>query len=316
MSFGAMIGLSVVSLTVRIFCGAYVSFRYKWYPAASVLGTATFLFLLGSVSVAWAQPAPWPPAPTELVFSAIEDIKQGVSDIKLGNGTVVPPTDWPSSFSATYRIGGLAFSCTSTLIGSRALLTAAHCIADGGRVQITKKGIGYAGTCEKPHPGYPELVSADWALCLMDNPVPALRYETVSLEAASLRRNSQLTLAGYGCQRIGSGTDGKFRIGPAIIEHSPGSMPENPNWLATYSALTRGDAFICPGDSGGAAFQDQPGLDRRVVAVNSHYDIAGTGVSYLSVLGTSAGIAFLKDWAARHGQRLCGMHEDAQNCRV
>jgi hypothetical protein len=268
---------------------------------------------------AYGQPAPWPPAPTELRLFPVEELRQNTLEPRLGNGTVVNPRDWPASFYADFKVDGKSFSCTATLVGSRSLLTAAHCIADGGRVEIMRASRVYEGRCEQPRPGYPEPISADWALCLMAEDVPAYRYETISLSVNTLRRDTQLLLAGFGCQRIGGTSDGKFRTGPAFIEHVPGKVPGGEtgyaHWLATYAAVERGDAFICPGDSGGAVFQVPPGFERVIVAVNSHYDTPGRGVSYLSVLGTSAGEAFLRDWASRHGQRLCGVHNDAPNCR-
>jgi hypothetical protein len=270
-----------------------------------------------SALAAYAQPVQWPPAPTALRLLSVEELRQNALEPRLGNGTVVEPRDWPASFYGVYEVGGQNFSCTSTLVGARSLLTAAHCIAQGGRVEIQREGRVYEGQCERPQPGYPEPISADWALCLMTQDVPAFRYETISLSMNTLRRDKKLLLAGFGCQQIGGTSDGKFRTGPAFIEHAPGEVPGTgqANWLATFAAVERGDAFICRGDSGGAVFQEPPGFERIVVAVNSHYDTPGRGVSYLSVLGTSAGEAFLRDWASRHGQRLCGVHNDATNCR-
>ena len=273
------------------------------------------LLIALSALTAYGQPAPWPPAPTTLRLLPVEELRQNTLEPRLGNGTVVDPRDWPASFYAEYEVGGQRLACTSTLVGPRSLLTAAHCIADGGRVELQREGRIYEGQCERPHPGYPEPISADWALCLMTEHVPAHRYETISLSVNTLRRGGNLLLAGFGCQRIGGTSDGKFRTGPAFIEHPPGEITGDANFLATFAAVERGDAFICPGDSGGAVFQEPPGFERIVVAVNSHYDTPGRGVSYLSVLGTSAGQAFLRDWASRHGQLLCGVHNDAPNCR-
>jgi hypothetical protein len=261
------------------------------------------------------DPAPWPPPPATLQLEAVDVLKQNTTEERLGNGTVVDPKDWPASFYATFfTTNGEAASCTATLVGARSLLTAAHCIADGGHVSFRRGNQTYTGDCEQAKPGYQSPESQDWAMCLMSPEVPA-RYETIDLDIGVLRRNDQLLLAGFGCQKIGSNmTDGKFRTGPAFIEKELGQVAGDPDWIATYAAIARGDAFICPGDSGGAVFFEEPNFPRTVVGVNSHYDTAGTGVSFLAVLGTLAGIDFLKKWAQRHDQRLCGVHGDAPNC--
>jgi hypothetical protein len=261
-----------------------------------------------------AQPAPWPPPPATLQLRPVDALKQNTTEQRLGNGTVVDPKDWPASFYADFTGNGQPASCTATLLGPRSLLTAAHCIANGGQVGFTRENQSYAGQCEQAKPGYQSPESPDWAMCLINPEVP-VRYETVSLDLNVLRRDNQLLLAGYGCQKIGSNkTDGKFRTGPAFIEKELGQVAGDPDWVATHAAIAGGDAFICPGDSGGAVFFEEPNFPRKVVAVNSHYDTAGRGISFLAVLGTPAGKVFLEKWAEQNHQRLCGMHDDAPNC--
>jgi Trypsin len=277
------------------------------------------LGLLGGVGFAAAadgdaQPAPWPAPPATLELQAVDALHQDTTGPRLGNGTVVDPTDWPASFYATYTANGQSFNCTSTLVGPRSLLTASHCIADGGTVAFKRNGQSYTGQCEQAKPVYQSPESPDWAMCLMNQDVPATHYETIDLDVGVLRKNQVLLLAGFGCQQIGGTSDGKFRTGPAFIEYVLGQVTGDPDWIATFAAVARGDAFICPGDSGGAVYYEEPAFPRAVVAVNSHYDTAGKGVSFLAVLGTPAGSAFLKAWAQRHGQRLCGVHDDAPNC--
>ena len=112
----------------------------------------------------FAQPAPWPAAPRVMRMISISDLRQSTLEPQVGNGRVEKTRDWPASFVSKSDIGQDSESCTSTLVGSESLLTAAHCIADGGRVEITSHGHSYSGICERPHPGYPVLMSADWAL--------------------------------------------------------------------------------------------------------------------------------------------------------
>src|SRR5690242_15713661 len=97
-----------------------------------------FRFLLICVVGPWPaaaaeEPLLWPEAPAQLEMTSVEELTQDPAAPKLGNGSVADPSDWPASFIATIRMGNQDFYCTSTLIGSRTLLLAAHCVADGGR---------------------------------------------------------------------------------------------------------------------------------------------------------------------------------------
>jgi len=261
-----------------------------------------------------AQPKPWPPAPMQLHLLAVAALTQDTTGAKLGNGTVVSPSAWTASFYGTFTANGQGFNCTATLVGPRSLLTASHCIADGGQVSFQRGNQTYSGQCEQAKPGYQSPESPDWAMCLMTEDVPATAYETINLDVSVLHKDQKLLLAGFGCQQIGGSSDGKFRTGPGFVEHVLGQVTGDPDWIATYAAIARGDAFICPGDSGGAVFYEEPQFPRAVVAVNSHYDVAGRGVSFLAVLGTPAGRAFLTAWAQRHGQLLCGVQDNAPKC--
>ena len=265
-----------------------------------------------------AQPAPWPEAPAHLNFGAVSDLKQSSLGPRLNNGAVAEPGDWPATL-----FPGKA--CTATLIGARALLLAAHCIQDKGTVAFTRGGTSFAGTCSRPEGGYPEKPDADYALCEI-TPAVAIDdgYENVSLSTGRLARDRRLLLTGFGCTTPEGDSDGRFRTGPTFIEHPPGTLVDYPsgtggrypNYMATYAAVPRGDAFLCKGDSGGGVYLELPGAPRQLVAINSSYDKAGEGVSFLSVLGSTFGARFMKDWANRHGQKLCGIDGDAPNCRV
>lgn len=277
---------------------------------------AVLLALVPSASA--AQPAPWPEAPTHLDFKAVADLKQSSTEPKLNNGAQANPGDWPATLF-------LEKSCTATLIAAQTLLLAAHCIQDKGTVAFTRGGTRFSGTCDRPEGGYPEKPDADYALCRI---TPAVSvddgYENVSLHTGRLVRDRRLLLTGFGCTTPEGDSDSKFRTGPTFIEHQPGTLVDYPpgtggrypNYIATYAAIRRGDAFLCKGDSGGGAYLELPGAPRQLVAVNSGYDQAGEGVSFLSALGSPFGTWFLKDWAHRHGQKLCGVHDDAPNCRA
>jgi Trypsin len=270
---------------------------------------------------AFAQtPAPQPDAPVELGFDALADRPQEGNGPFVMNAQVVDTAQWPATFRGTFTIAQKAYNCTATLVSDRALLTAAHCVADGGQVVLRRStGPDPAGTwrgrCERAPGGYPGVISADWALCRMDQPVPATHYERISLQAPSLAVGDSLRVAGFGCTERDKPADGLYRIGRLHVQHLPGGFDGHPHFIVSRPAFAVGDAAICQGDSGGPSFVTLATGRRLIVAVNSHHDTEGKGVSMLSALWTEQGARFVRDWAERHGERLCGEHANAQNCR-
>jgi hypothetical protein len=224
------------------------------------------------------------------------------------------PKDWPASFYSVHPGG----SCTSTLVGPRALLTAAHCAPNKSTVALQLAGKVYKGTCAQSNlysPGSADGRSADWAICLMDSDVPVSKYETVIVDSSQIRVGTQLLLTGFGCtQATGNGgNDGNYRIGEAKVS----ALPSGGN----NDLTTSGDVALCYGDSGGGAFIFlDPGKKRRLqVSINSRIEVLDSGRlgnnSYLSSLFTNAAQSFLKTWASANSADICGVTPDAKHCR-
>lgn len=224
-----------------------------------------------------------------------------VTEPTLINGQPADPKDWPASM---YSSQGNS-RCTSTVVGERVLLIAAHCVNNGASARFSVKGETYNAVCTHS-PNYRRNTTADWALCLIDKAVPPLPFENVNMKASLLALGDELTLTGYGCVKPGGGggNDGVYRIGKAFITDLPNG--------SSNDIVTQKGAALCYGDSGGPAFKVD-GSARVLVSVNSRGDIRST--SYLVATHTEMAQEFFKAWTEKNNVQICGMHESAQGCR-
>lgn len=225
------------------------------------------------------------------------------ADSRLINGKVADKKDWPASMYASMS----GSRCSATVVGAQTLFIASHCVKNGGSASFSVGQEKYTGKCTHA-PGYSKNSTADWALCLIDKEVKNVLYEKINYDAGRFKVGDKLMLTGYGCIKAGGGggNDGIFRIGEATIR----SLPNKSN----NDIVTRGGAALCYGDSGGAAYYiDNRDGRRWVVGVNSRGDISTT--SYLPSVSTDESKDFLKTWAEKNNQAICGVHTSATGCR-
>lgn len=223
-------------------------------------------------------------------------------NVQVIGGQPANPDIWPATLIFRNADGG---GCTATAVGDRVVLTAAHCVANGAaaRVEVDAQGTTVDITCDH-HPAYPADISADFALCLASASLRfPQRYEVVSQSAALVAVGRKVTLLGYGCLTAG-GADKNF--GQLFEGTSTISVAEPRDYV-----VTNGPAAVCFGDSGGAAFSQDP-VARRVVAINSRGDISRN--SWLSITSGGLFTNWARTWKSSQGARICGLHNDAVNC--
>lgn len=284
-----------------------------WNVRASFILAGSAVLFAGNLRLLSSQQvAPVDRSMTVSFYSVSQLTRPSGAQPTLRGARLANPKDWPASFYSVHAGG----TCTSTLVGPRALLTAAHCVPNGAIVTVQLPGKVYKGTCTQsdlysPSPG--DGQSADWALCLMESDISVSRYETVNTDATRIRIGTELLLTGFGCtQDTGTGSDGNYRIGEATVS----ALPSGSN----NDMTTSGDVALCYGDSGGGAFLflDTAQKKRVQVSVNSRIEVLDDGrlgkSSFLSSTSTMASQSFLKRWASANTADICGVTPSAKNC--
>jgi hypothetical protein len=291
--------------------------------------TAACLMICLASSAWGADPVPNPRAGAQvLVLKPVLDLPQDGTAPVIINGQLADPKEYPVSFLFESNHE----KCTGFLISARTLMTAAHCVSDGASIRIEKEGetTAYEGQCMRA-PGYRNDLSQDWALCLLAKdflpPIipgqPVNGYEVLNTDPSTLKIGKRIEITGFGCTHPGGPLDNKYRVGWANIDGLPPEVDipgigKKPNVLKIkpqpYASQQPG---LCGGDSGGPAFEvnDKSPSFRRVIGINSRtlYEMKW---GYLASTSTKDALAFFKKWANDNQQKICGLHKDAEYCRL
>lgn len=230
-----------------------------------------------------------------------EAAAQGPGEVII-NGKPASFANWPATLIFVTNTG----FCTSTAVGGRVLLTAAHCVEDGSEGLIKSEKVSIKVSC-RHHPDYATNYTADVAVCSTDADIPVKYYERVNTSSQRVIVDQSATLIGYGCRQPGGGGPSQALYeGTSTITKVPASQEIN------HYVETKGGAAVCFGDSGGAAFIFDGPL-RFVFGVNSRGDI-GTR-SLITSTHRPEIITFIKSQAALVQSKICGVDAEAVKCR-
>ena len=194
-------------------------------------------------------------------------------------------------------------SCSATVVGPRALLTAGHCADHGDTGRFALRGKTYSVKFTQS-PLYRQGKDHDLNMGLINQQVGGITFATVG-DIGLVDRGSILRIMGYGCtQPGGSGHDGKLRTGLTQIIGFNG-----------YDAVCKmsNGAANCFGDSGGPNFDEKNKAKDPfiVVGVNSKGNIKDT--SYQTLVTTATSRNFMAQWAKDIGTGVCGV---TMSCRA
>lgn len=233
---------------------------------------------------------------------------------RIVGGEEADPADWPYAAALTYF--GDQY-CGATVIAPDAVLTAAHCVASGGkrwirvitgRPDLRETTAGQTIRIDRVfiHPGFDRVGDHDLAVLRLQDETTATpaALPTHEEDSADTEPGDPLRVAGWGSRR----RDGAH---PSMTLRETAQHPVRPRqcgrkfrrFTSRTQICTRGDEMApgtvttsCYGDSGGPLVFDAPAADLVVGVVS--YGGRRCGEAKPTVYSrVAAGLAFIKDKA-------------------
>ncbi len=200
-----------------------------------------------------------------------------------------------------YIKAGNGGRCSATVVSPKGergvILTAGHCVEDGGIIRPVS-GEQFLGVCRQSPQYKASKMGTDVALCLVDRP---FKVRPASVAKRNPKVGETIVLTGYGCtSREGGGNDKILRVGTSKVTQDA----SHDSWF-----YTEGKTAICFGDSGGPAYLQGKGCKpmHEIAGVNSRGDIAT--LSMLTALNNDDAKRFLEAWAKENAVNICGVNK-------
>lgn len=274
--------------------------RWAFFAGAAVTIAIAVLFACGKQPNAGTQKPAFSWVNEDVVEAARIIEPEGPRPIvpTLINGTPVSPNTWKH----VVRIRTGNAGCTASIVGPRALATAAHCAATGATSVFTLDGVQYSAKITR-HPLYPRK-DMDVSLGVIDREVKLPEYGVLPSTVDVAKVGMPIRLMGYGCTQPGGtgGNDGVLREGMSSITGFSGFD------IVTGKA---GDGALCFGDSGGPAFLPVEVNGTQVllnISQNSKGDIAK--ISYLARWDVKEAQDFVREWVQTASVEVCGINKE------
>jgi subtilisin family serine protease len=200
--------------------------------------------------------------------------------------------------------------CSATLIGTRAILTSAHCRGLNDSILGKIGSATYSMRCSRPGSSVsPEL---DIAICVSDRPLAGLSPIAIDVSDNTLP-GAKLYLAGYGC-RVAGGIDssvGTLSIGEVHVL-ADGSDVSNESQAFTVV----GGGAACFGDSGGGAFKVDPIHNNRPVLVGMISRTDFESKTWLVALRSRPVRELFSTWSRSLRVGICGLETNRDACGI
>lgn len=234
----------------------------------------------------------------KLVFSfvlllSLSCVAQADKVSKLGSNDLIGgrlARDGELPFSVFLRIGNSL--CTGSLVGQETVLTAGHCVEGSRNIEFNFEGIKHNGSCTR-HPDFSnQTLNNDFALCKFS---PAVTTNVFGdLSPVSVNSGEQVTLQGFGQNRVGT-----LQVGEARIEDINGQD------IKVLSSVKLGG-----GDSGGGLILGQPDLFNgpfQIIGVNSRVQ-NNQNRSFFNRINLQRSQDFFRDFANNNRVDICGIN--------